>query len=264
MDPKIYNENYFRTMRGESQYYEGKAEINPLYQKALRVIGRHFRQGTVLEFGCGRGEMLKFCLDEGAEKVVGVDFSPVAIELSAQLLAGYDQQRYELKEQDAAKFAYDQPVRLVLMMDFVEHVPDSTLDHVFSVCAQCLEPDGQILVHTFPTRGPNNIYHWLVRKGVVGGSLDLQYHVNVQSRASLRATLERAGLVVEKMWLETGYLTESNVLYNLNKKYPWLGQLVGVAERFLNLGPVRALVRALGLEEYIYMSIWSLVRTPRS
>jgi cyclopropane fatty-acyl-phospholipid synthase-like methyltransferase len=161
---KIYDERYFEIMRGSDCYYDS-SEVYPLYDKAVNLIKNKIVNGTVLEFGCGRGELLRVALEAGARKVIGIDFSRVSIDLCQKYLEKKfknESDKWELHCIDAAEFKTDKTIQVVYMLDFVEHVPQESLDRVFSSCYQFLDKGGCIIVHTFPTRLPSRMYQYLM------------------------------------------------------------------------------------------------------
>lgn len=127
-------------------------ETDKAILQCLDFNGRH-----VLEFGFGRGEAIKYALDNGAAKVVGVDFSEHASEIAEDFLTrhGYVDRRYELHCKDALGFLREyRPIKahelfdIVLMLDFVEHIPRSELTEVLKLMHGTLSIRAVIAVNT--------------------------------------------------------------------------------------------------------------------
>jgi cyclopropane fatty-acyl-phospholipid synthase-like methyltransferase len=263
-NPKFYDDQYYERMRG-SDHYSDDNEVYPLFDKALNLVKDKIVDGTIIEFGCGRGELLRASLKAGARKVIGVDFSKTSIDLSQKYLEKHCQKesdRWELHCIDAAKFKTDESVQVVFMLDFVEHVPQDILDKVFSSCSHFLDQNGCIIIHTFPTRLPSRMYQYLVRKGLIDNKEDIEIHINTQSRHSINEAVSKANLCLKKIWFEAGYLSDSNVTIGLITKYPLLKPRIGAFVKFLNIGITRKIIRAIGCEQLFYMSLWAIITKP--
>jgi SAM-dependent methyltransferase len=113
-----------------------------------------FRGKNVLDLGFGRGEAIKYALNNGARRVVGVDFSEDATAIAQEFLTRYDLQA-DLYCTDALGFfngyalqknaeAFD----VVLMLDFVEHVPRSELTKVFTLMRDWLSKRSVLAINT--------------------------------------------------------------------------------------------------------------------
>lgn len=45
-----------------------------------------FKDKNVLDVGFGRGEILKYCYDNGAKSCVGIDYSPASLRIASEYL----------------------------------------------------------------------------------------------------------------------------------------------------------------------------------
>lgn len=141
-----------------------KGDIRATDKAILRCLD--FKGRNVLELGFGRGEAIKYALDNGAVKVVGVDFSEYASDIAENFLTrhGYVDRRYELHCKDALEFLREyRPVKahelfdIVLMLDFVEHVPRSELTEVLQLMHAALSTRAVIAVNTPVFRVDNDV-----------------------------------------------------------------------------------------------------------
>ena len=109
----------------------------------------------VLEFGCGRGEAAKWLKERGAERVVAVDFSPDACKIAKELHEANGLET-EIICEDALAFVRDMDEHigpnaqfdLVIMFDFVEHVPRAELDEIFKLLRPRLAQKAVVAVNT--------------------------------------------------------------------------------------------------------------------
>lgn len=113
-----------------------------------------FRGRTVLDLGYGRGAMIKYAKDEGAEKVVGVDFSSAAYEIAQEFLNRYNVTA-DLYCDDVLDFLKSytkqeniQNFDIILMLDFVEHVPRSELSEILKLLRQVLSARAVVAINT--------------------------------------------------------------------------------------------------------------------
>jgi len=113
-----------------------------------------FRGKTVLDLGFGRGEAIKYALDNGARRVVGVDFSEDANVIAREFLVRYALQA-ELHCMDARSFFKEYATQkdaeafdIVLMLDFVEHIPRSELTDVLTAMRDWLSARAVLAVNT--------------------------------------------------------------------------------------------------------------------
>jgi 2-polyprenyl-3-methyl-5-hydroxy-6-metoxy-1,4-benzoquinol methylase len=134
-----------------------KGDIRATDKAILRCLD--FKGRNVLELGFGRGEAIKYALDNGATKVVGVDFSEYACDIAGDFLIrhGCSGGRYELHCQDALEFLRkngrvrvkdDELFDIVLMLDFVEHIPRSELTEILKWMHGTLSVRAVVAVNT--------------------------------------------------------------------------------------------------------------------
>ncbi|MCU0235861.1 MAG: methyltransferase domain-containing protein [Acidobacteria bacterium] len=121
----------------------------------LNILQRvDFSGKTVLDLGHGRGAMIKYAKERGAAKVVGVDFSPDAHAIAKEFLNHY-QVAADLYCDDAlhffksyAKEEDNKSFDIVLMLDFIEHVPRSELTEILKRMHDVLAARAIIVINT--------------------------------------------------------------------------------------------------------------------
>jgi len=256
MSTELYDDRYYAEMRagGDGGFYE----------RIVDVAGLDFAGRTVLDVGCGRGEMIRLAVRRGAARVVGVDASAVALEIAGRNLDawGVDPHSYELicaGVENLETHVRDRFDR-VLMIDFVEHVPPAVLADALRTVRRLLTPDGRLLVHTFPNRHLHNALCWLL--GMIRPRQRERIeriHVNVQTAASLAAALRASGYDDCRVQVENDLIFASSF---------YQGMAGGALKRLARLlmydlfqvRPVDRLVRLTRLDRLVYMSIYGVAR----
>src|SRR5690242_9844515 len=132
-----------------------KGGIRPQDKALLEPID--FKARTVLELGFGRGEALKYALDHGATRVVGVDFSADAVAIARTFLEKH-RLAAELVCSDALEFVRCEKqggFEVVLLLDVIEHVPRSELRLLLGQMHRILRTRAVLVVNT-PVFGADN------------------------------------------------------------------------------------------------------------
>ncbi|MBL4774798.1 MAG: FkbM family methyltransferase [Mariprofundus sp.] len=156
-----YNRSYFLKEDANGQATVVGAEGAELFKsgaEALRSIDQEllsridFEGQNVLEFGYGRGEAVKYALGHGAKSVVGVDFSKAAFEIANDYLSE-NKLDARLICDDALKFVEQEQISkstydIVVMLDFIEHVPRVELSELFECLKFCLNENAVVVINT--------------------------------------------------------------------------------------------------------------------
>jgi FkbM family methyltransferase len=143
--------------------------------RKISLQGRH-----VLEFGFGRGESIKYCKERGIASYVGVDFAPPAVELATAYLHQEGIEVPQLYCADAIDFLRSQrdalanPIDVVIMFDFIEHVPRHELRELFALLKTVLSEKPIIVINT-PVYAFDN--------DVIKDGLDVRNHANAIDHA---------------------------------------------------------------------------------
>jgi FkbM family methyltransferase len=141
----------------------------------ISLQGRH-----ILEFGFGRGEAIRYTIERGIASYIGVDFAPVAVELATDYLERNGIQPPPLHCADALEFlrsargTLPHAIDVVIMFDFIEHVPRRELRELFALLRPHLSETPVIAINT-PVYAFDN--------DVVSDGIDLRNHVNAIDRS---------------------------------------------------------------------------------
>ncbi|MCJ7744067.1 MAG: class I SAM-dependent methyltransferase, partial [Dehalococcoidales bacterium] len=178
-----------------------KGGIRLIDEDILRRL--EFLGKVVLDFGFGRGEAIKYALDKGATKAVGVDFSEAANAIAADFLRDYGT-RVELYCEDALEFLKlyvlsraSEHFDIVLMLDFIEHVPRSELAELLKLLRSAMSQRGIVIINTPVFTVDNDV----IKEGLKAKARDTSdhfeetagMHCNRYTRQSLQRFLQRCG-----------------------------------------------------------------------
>ena len=168
-------------------------------------ILRHinFSDKNVLDIGFGRGEAIKYALDNGACKVVGVDFSEDVNAIAREHLHSYGLEA-ELHCMDALYFleGYGQQNNnkfdIVIMLDVIEHVPRDELTQILSGLIKWLSSLAVLVVNTPVYQVDNDIItdglNPLAKDTSDGFEETYGMHCNRYTKVSLREYFKEFGL----------------------------------------------------------------------
>jgi len=194
-----YTEEYFLTdCGGFTDYLQGRLSLR--HRKALEYL--KVRRGEViLDVGCGRGELVRACSEQGA-KTVGIDYSVAAVKISN---VGSKVDNIVIIRASATNLPFKEEIfDKAIMLDIVEHLAPDDLMKCLKDVRRVLKKDGQVLIHT-PNRWGDyafSVYFkWAsrFRANLKRVSMDFkphryaELHVNVMDPVSLKAVLHCAG-----------------------------------------------------------------------
>jgi cyclopropane fatty-acyl-phospholipid synthase-like methyltransferase len=225
LPPDLYTEEYFlRACEGYEEFSESQGERLSRRLSAAFAVAAVQPGMKVLDVGCGRGEILRHCARLGAD-AYGIDYAPVAIEMSARLVAaerGADHRppgKIGVSQADAKRLPFPSAFfDRALMFDVVEHLFPWELDQSLADIRRVLKPGGAFIVHTAPNVWYDRYAYPLVRlvrtlagqggrypknPRALNVSANVDVHVNEQSQWSLRRALQRAGFRHVKAWLDS-------------------------------------------------------------
>lgn len=214
----LYDEHYYlHKAEGAEVFTAG--EIAGRYAFALERLGLP-EGGTLVDIGCGRGELVFAALDAGAGRAVGIEYAEVALAIARRAAAerGHGE-RAELIAADARAVPLpDGSADGVAMLDVIEHLTPAEQADAVAEVKRLLKPGGRFLMHTFPNR---NIYETYrrIRLFWPGGrhwpedprsEEEHQMHVGEITAAEFHETLEAAGFtdieVGHTPWIYTEHL----------------------------------------------------------
>jgi SAM-dependent methyltransferase len=216
----LYDEEYFlHVCEGFEEFRSSEgAYLSQRLAEALAVAGIAQRM-TVLDIGCGRGEILLRTAHLGA-RAFGIDYARVAVQLSRQVARQPEREGLPIGVYQASALSLPfegETFDRVLMLDIVEHLYPEELLMAMAEAYRVLKPGGRIVVHTAPNVWYDR-YAYPVVRGVrllMGQGQayprnpralipqNLHVHVNEQSALSLWRLLRGCGFSGVRVWLST-------------------------------------------------------------
>lgn len=220
----LYTEEYFLTAcEGYDVFLESEGQhlsrrLHDAFAMAEVAPGMR-----VLDIGCGRGEILRHCMELGVE-AYGVDYAEVATLMSRDVIqtartnealgkvtAGVC--RSDAKYLPFPSNYFDR----VLMFDVVEHLFPWELHQAMLDVRRVLKPNGRFIIHTAPNRWYDvYAYPWVRRFRTLLGEghnypkdpraitpVNQDVHVNEQDLLRMRHALKAAGFGNVKVWLDS-------------------------------------------------------------
>lgn len=157
--------------------------IDNRYAKFLKNI--NLKNKAILDIGCGRGEVLSYCLKNGCEKAVGIDFSKDALDIAREF--NRDNPGVELIEMEARDMEFKNEFDVVFLLDVIEHIPDEEMQLVYSRVYAALKEGGMVVLNTPLFNSSYDIDETNYMSPVKG------MHCNKQTKEKLRDDLKRNG-----------------------------------------------------------------------
>ncbi len=154
LPPDIYTRDYFLKSAGGYELYQLSRgnRLPPRQQWAFELADPKAGE-TVLDMGCGRGEITYQCAKAGC-KVIAVDFSQAAVEITKETLQPLSaSSQTEVYQKDIGSFKFNKNYDLVFLLDVVEHLTTSQLQEFFSRMRPHLNSGARIVIHT------DNVYY---------------------------------------------------------------------------------------------------------
>ncbi len=212
-----YSEEYYMNDCGgyESFKASGGKQIDRRLEEVAALVCP--AQGdTILDVGCGRGELTHYMACKGAN-CVGLDYSEDSIRIARRAF-GDSIPNLRFVNEDIFKAENLDEFDKVVMADVVEHIQQDVLEAIFNKLSESMNSQGRLVIHT----APNNLYYEVQyqknRLEAAGMGLFLPkeprsyyeqlMHINEQTRESLLNALCKA-FPVTKVW--TGSIFEIDV-----------------------------------------------------
>ena len=156
VDPGLYDKKYFLTdNEGWREYESGLDDnIHSKFKKALEIAG-DLKGKNILDAGCGRGELVYYCVKRGA-KALGIDYSEAAIEIASRTIKRLppEMQRFARTETgDLVRYDFKEKYDIIFMIEIVEHMYDWQLEESLKKIKAILKDGGKLIITT-----PNYYY----------------------------------------------------------------------------------------------------------
>ena len=218
---EAYTREYYETCcQGHEEFKTSQGEVLPL-RLALPLDLADIQAGmTVVDIGCGRGELVLHCARRGARSW-GLDYARPALSLAQEALSSLGgpelKAPFALQQTNAMALPFASgSVDVVFMLDVVEHLYPHELKATLDEAWRILRPGGRLVVHTMP-----NLWYYyygyplyrLVQR-LRGQALPADprarwpyshVHVNEQDPLKLRRALRQSHFLA-RVWL---YSTQS-------------------------------------------------------
>jgi len=215
---ELYDEHYYLNLAdGHEAFAAG--ETAGRYAWALEQLAVP-DGGTLLDVGCGRGELVFWALEHGAGRAIGVEYAEAAIEVARGAAAerGYGE-RAELLAADARAIPLpDATADGIAMLDVIEHLTFAEQAAALQESLRLLKPGGRFILHTFPNRSIYETYSKLRRVWPGGRNwpvdprkpLEKQMHVGELTAKECEQQLAQAGFTEVEVsftpWIYTDHV----------------------------------------------------------
>ncbi|KPJ70723.1 hypothetical protein AMJ51_01165 [Microgenomates bacterium DG_75] len=191
---KFYDQDYFLKDCGgwETFLKSGGKKLVKRFQVALEMV--EIKKGMkILDIGCGRGEVVSYYHQKGA-KVIGLDFSQAAIKIAKKTYP-----EVSFIHQNVFQYQPETKFSLIMMLDFIEHIPKRKFKGLLRKCHHWLEKKGQILIHTNEKKqeeAPGVPFH--------------STHINLMTAQEVKNILNEHGFKIKKFILRPRESEESS------------------------------------------------------
>ena len=129
--------------------YQGKQLTDDRLLAAL-YLASPSRSTSILDIGCGRGELC-YAMTQAGAYVTGIDYSRSAISIAENTFQdAIIKEKLELICDDFLQFNFDKKFDRILATDFIEHIENNRFDQVLSKVTGLLKPGGLFIIHTQP------------------------------------------------------------------------------------------------------------------
>ena len=222
---KTYDDIYYKTAcSGYEKFFCTNDSGLPKRLSYAITISKLSPADIVLDIGCGRGEILSYCQNNGILNCFGIDYSKAGVSIAKENLEKYwkNENRIFLQIADAKQLPFsNNSFSIIFMLDLVEHLNSSDLETALFNVHRVLKPNGKVIIHTSPNLWYYNwgypIFRFVQRlRGIklpVNPRLRNAYpqvHVNEQTPITLNRILKKCGFCPEIQLENTSSFTHES------------------------------------------------------
>ncbi|MBW2306161.1 MAG: methyltransferase domain-containing protein [Deltaproteobacteria bacterium] len=145
---RIYTGEYFDSIYDYHWFINNQRKFRERNENILRMLEPQ-REDVILEVGCSTGPTTRY-IARMARKVIGIDFSPIAVEKARAKSAeeGVDNTEFHVADVSDMSCIPDNQIDKVVAIDLVEHIYDNVLIGMFRECYRVLRQGGTLSILT--------------------------------------------------------------------------------------------------------------------
>jgi 2-polyprenyl-3-methyl-5-hydroxy-6-metoxy-1,4-benzoquinol methylase len=151
----IYN-RYGHDFQDATEVFDAAAAARwgKAYRWYLRGWLPERKDASIVEFACGRGQLLQFFKQHGYSNLQGVDISPDQVALARQVVPNVAQAN--VLDWLAAR---EQQFDLMVALDLIEHFTRDEVLQFLDLCFAALKPGGRLILQTPNADSPFGLQH---------------------------------------------------------------------------------------------------------
>ncbi|MFZ2970796.1 MAG: methyltransferase domain-containing protein [Minisyncoccia bacterium] len=175
---------------------------------------------TILECGSSSGKTCVDFANKSGCNMIGIDFDPDAIEVSARMQKKYFPEldaRCIFRKDDLAQMFFDRKIKKIIMPDFTEHITNE----VFSGILNNMKQLQDVKLYIYTPAG-THIFEILRHRNII--LKKIMNHINVKTENEMVRFLEENGWkVVERKW-RPSHLPVIRIFEILFGNFPLVGK----------------------------------------
>lgn len=180
------------------------------YHKFTKIAPYLPKKGRILDIGCGSGVLghLKNDLGIGDVEYFGLDISKKQIEFARKT-----QPKNNFVVGDCLEMPFpDNHFDGAVMIEFIEHFPETKINTLFNEVRRILKPKGKIIITTPNYRSPYPLVEFLLSK--IGKVNYCEQHITHFSPKKIKKVLQKNSIVPEKVFTSFGFAPFLSIISN--------------------------------------------------
>ncbi|MBI4372618.1 MAG: class I SAM-dependent methyltransferase [Candidatus Omnitrophica bacterium] len=148
LSPELYGKDYYLHSLPGLEHLDPGA-VDPAVIETIK-FGRIQSGHRVLDFGCGRGQLV-IALAQKGSSVLGVDFSQDAIDFAREYARRFPdavQNRVEFKQMTMEELNFEAQFDVIVFNQVYEHLHDWELEILIAKFKRALKPHGCLVIST--------------------------------------------------------------------------------------------------------------------